>query len=89
MRTDNINPCHTTLLLPHQPGREVYKRITEAVTPLPHLAVKSTLPKPSESSGLLEHQPLAFLHGPATNLPLLQTPMIQFVWTHCALGTLH
>ena len=33
-----------------------------------------------------EHEPPVPLHGPAINLPLLQTPTFRFVWSHCASG---
>lgn len=54
--------------------------------PLPHLAFKNALLKPFnlEFGG---HKPPISLHGSVTNLFLLQTPMVQFVWAQCQ--TLH
>ena len=55
---------------------------------LPHLAFKNALPKPfRELEAFQGMRRLVSLHGPAINLPLLQTPTFQFVWPHCALGT--
>ena len=50
--------------------------------PLPHLAFKKALLK-SFNLEFGGHKPPIPLHGLATNLFLLQTPMVQFVWAHC------
>ena len=38
IRTDNVNPCDTSLLPPHQPVREAHKRLIEPVTSLPQFS---------------------------------------------------
>ena len=89
LRTDSVNPCNTTLLPHHQPIRIVHKLITYPATP-PSLTwlLKVLCQNPLGSSGLLGHEPPISLHGFAIKLSLFQTPTFQFVWSHCAPGTL-
>ena len=55
----------------------------------PRKPLKCFAETPREISGFSPHKSLVSLLGPAINLPLLQTPVFPFAWTHCALGTLH
>ena len=88
LRTDNVNPCDTTLLPHHQWVRELCMSWSHSLRPhLPHLAFKNVWPNTSGSSGLLGQKPPVSSYGPAINLSLLQTLTFQFVWPHCALGT--
>ena len=51
------------------------------ISPLPHLAFKSALLKPSLEFWFFGHKSLVSLLGPSVNLSILQTPLFQFVWS--------
>ena len=82
LRTDNVNPCDTTLVPVHQP--ENCAQADHRLCSLTWL-IKVPCLSPSWSSGFLGHKPPVSLPGLAINLSLLQTP--KSAWPHCTLGT--
>ena len=74
--------CHVSTWITH---RYTY---VPSLLKLPKLAFKSALLKPFEEyRGFVGHEPPVSVQGPAMNFSLLQTPRLQFVWSHWTLHT--
>ena len=80
-RTDNVNPCDTTLLPHHQPVENCAQANHRPCDPAPSHFKNALLLKPFGGvRGFLGNETPIALHGPAIKLSLLQTLMFWFVW---------
>ena len=82
-----FTPVNT--LLPHrQPVRELCMSWLFTLLPASLTWLLKVLCQNLELAETFQGKKYLFSwHGPALKLSLLQTPMFQFVWPHCALGT--
>ena len=88
LRIDNVHICDSTLLPHLQPVRELCMSWLLSLLPLSLTWLLKVLCQNLELAETFQGKKYLFSwHGPAVNLSLLQIPMSQFAWPHCALGT--
>ena len=88
LRIDNAHTCDSTLLPHRQPVRELCMSWLFTLLPASLTWLLKVLCQNLELAETFQGKKYLFSwHGPALKLSLLQTPMFQFVWPHCALGT--